>query len=225
VQEELGNIWGASFLSDPKRLAWLPDGTVAIHEHQPTGIARRNLIASAVSSASTWISHGGVWRHGDDGVISAPDGDGDAFLMDTLWGADLAYEAEIWLGTTGAGSLLVRSNPSALAGYRVALDAAAGTLGLYLRFPGATDRALQARAITLQNGGWHLLRVVAHGPCLEVYLDRALYIVHADSTYAGGCFGLHGRGAVRFRNLRADTAAPPSADWEQRCEPRHLRRG
>jgi hypothetical protein len=51
-----------------------------------------------------------------------------------------------------------------------------------------------------------------------------LQIVHANSTYASGCFGLHGRGAVRFRNLRADTAAPPGADWEQRCEPRHLRR-
>ena len=50
--------------------------------------------------------------------------------------------------------------------------------------------------------------MIAHGPCLEVYLDRALWIVHADSTYVGGCFGLHGRGAVRFRNLRADTAAP-----------------
>jgi hypothetical protein len=55
-----------------------------------------------------------------------------------------------------------------------------------------------------------------------VYLGGVLWIVHADSTYASGCFGLHGRGAVRFRNLRADTAALPGADWEQRCEPCHL---
>jgi hypothetical protein len=222
VQEQLGNIWGASFLSDPKRLAWLPDGTVAIHEHLPAGVVRRHLIAGEASAAAAWISHGGTWHHGDDGVIDASAGDGDAFLMDTLWGADLACEAEIWLGATGSGSLLVRSNPSALAGYRATLDAASGTLALYLCFPGAAAQSLQERAITLQHGGWNLLRVVAKGPSLEVYLDGALWIVHADSTYASGCFGVHGRGAVRFCNLRADTAASPDADWQQRCEPRHL---
>lgn len=207
VQEELGGIWGASFLSDPKRLAWRPDGTVAIHEHLPAGVARRSLIADGASDAAAWIRHGA----------------GDAFLMDTLWGADLAWEAEIWLGATGAGSLLIRGNPSALAGYRVSLDAAAGTLALYLRFPGVADRLLQARQVPLHPDSWQLLRVVAHGPGLEVYLDRELWIVHADSTYASGCFGLHGRGAARFRNLRADTAAALDADWQQRCEPRHLR--
>jgi hypothetical protein len=139
--------------------------------------------------------------------------------MDTLWGADLAYEAEIWLGATGSGSLMLRSNPSALAGYRVALDAAKGTLALYRRFPGAADQPLQQRAVTLQRDRWQRLRVVAHGPCLEVYLDGALWIVHADSTYASGCFGLHARGAVRFGNLRADTIAPSGTDWAQRCEP------
>jgi beta-fructofuranosidase len=220
VQEELGNIWGASFLSDPKRLAWLPDGTVAMLEHQPPGIARRDLIDSGAHAPAAWISHGGAWQHGDDGVIAAPDG--DAFLLDTLWGTDLAWEAEIGLGTSGAGSLLVRSNPSAMAGYRVALDADVGTVGLYLRFPGAEDRPLQVRTVPIQREGWRLLRVVAHGPSLEVYLDGALRIAHADSTYAAGCFGLHARGAARFRHLRADTTAPPGAGWGQRCEPRHL---
>jgi hypothetical protein len=222
VQEQRGTTWGATFLSDPKRLAGLPDGSVAIQEHLPPGIARRSLIAADAPPVMAWISHGGTWRQGDDGVIHAPDG-GDAFLIDTLWGADLAWEAELWLGATGSGSLVLRSNPSALAGYRVALDAAAGTLTLYLCFPGAPDQSLQQRAVALQRASWQLLRVVARGPCLEVYLDDALWIVHADSTYASGCFGLHGRGAVRFRSLRADTAAPPDADWQQRCEPRHLR--
>src|SRR5262249_25777160 len=117
-------------------------------------------------------------------------------------------------------------NPSALAGYRVALDAAAGTVGLYLRFPGAADRPLQVRAIAPERAGWRQLRVVSHGPCLEAYVDGALCLVHADRTYAAGCFGLHGRGAARFRNLRAESygpwQGPPDADWEQRCEPRHL---
>jgi beta-fructofuranosidase len=223
VQEQLGDIWGASFLSDPKRLEWLADGTVAIREHQSSSRARRDLLPNGSHSTSAWISHGGPWHIGDDGVIDVPGGDGDAFLMDTQWGTELAYEAEIWLPATGAGSLLVRATPSALAGYRVALDAAAGTLALYLRFPGAADRPLQVRALPPQHEEWMRLRVVAHGPSLEIYLDDTLQIVHADRTYADGCFGLHARGAARFRNLRAATAAPPGADWGQRCEPRHLR--
>jgi beta-fructofuranosidase len=212
VQEQLGDIWGASFLSDPKRLVWQPDGTVAIHEHLPANVARRTLIGHEASVVATWISHGGIWRSSDNGVIDAPDGCGDALLMDTRWEADLAWEAEIWLGEASTGSLLVRSNPSALAGYRVALDAAAGTLGLYRRFPGAADQPLQQRAIMLQPASWYQLRVVSHGACLEVYLDHGLQIVHTDSTYADGCLGLHAHGTVHFRNLRADTAAPPTAD-------------
>lgn len=207
VQQQLGDIWGASFLSNPKRLAWLPDGTVAIHEHLPPGIARHDLLAKDAGNPSAWVSHGGAWNFGAAGSedpIDAPGGAGDAFLVGTRWVTDLAWEAEIWLGQASTGSLLARSNPSALAGYRVALDAAAGTLGLYRRFPGAAEQPLQVRALRPQREGWHRLRVVAEGPCLEVYLDHALQIVHADSTYTSGCFGLHARGAARFRGLRAD---------------------
>jgi beta-fructofuranosidase len=224
VQEQLGDVWGASFLSDPKHMEWLPDGTVAIREQLPAGAVSHNLIASGIAE---WISHGGLWSIDSDSVIAAPDGDGDVSLMDTLWGADLAFEAEIWLGETGVGSLLVRSNPSALAGYRVALDAAAGTVALYLRFPGTADRPLQERAIMLQPAGWQQLRVVTQGACLEIYVDGALCIVHADRTYPSGCFGLHACGVVRFRNLRAASyeprQAPTDVDWDHRCEPRHLR--
>ncbi|HJZ47786.1 MAG TPA: family 43 glycosylhydrolase [Roseiflexaceae bacterium] len=225
VQEELGQLWGASFLSDPKRLEWLPDGTVAIREHQPSGVIRRSLIESGGSDVAAWISHGGTWRSNGD-ALEAPGGAGDAFLMDTLWGADLAFEAEIWLGEASAGSLLLRSNPSALAGYRVALDADIGMVSLYLRLPGAADRPLQQRAVAIEPAGWRQLRVVAHGPCLEIYVDGALSIVHADRTYTSGCFGLHARGTARFRNIRADTdalrQAQVEADWSQRCKPRYL---
>jgi hypothetical protein len=222
VQEQLGDVWGASFLSDPKRVEWLPDNTLAIREQLPPGIARRDLIGDSARGLAGWISHGGAWRIGGDGALETPDADGSAVLTDTLIGADLAFEAEVWLGEAGEGSLLVRGNPSALAGYRVALDAPSGTLALYLRFPGAADRPLQKRAIAIARAGWHQLRVVAHGAGLEVYVDGTLWIVHSDRTYTTGCFGLHARGAVRFRNLRADTDAPPGADWQERCLPRHL---
>jgi hypothetical protein len=55
-----------------------------------------------------------------------------------------------------------------------------------------------------------------------VYVDGVLCIVHSDRSYTTGCFGVYARGAVRFRNLRADTDAPPGADWVDRCLPRHL---
>jgi beta-fructofuranosidase len=219
VQEQLGDVWGASFLSDPKRLEWLADGTLAIRECVQPGAARRSLIGE--TGVSSWINHG-AWRS-SGGESEAPDGLDEACLIDTLWGADLAFEAAIWLGETGAGSLLVRGNPSALAGYRVTIDAAAGTVGLYLRFPGSPDRPLQERSVAIERAGWQQLRVAAQGACLEIYINNALYIVHADCTYTSGCFGLHARGGVRFRNLRADTAALPGADWRERCEPRRLR--
>ncbi|HEU5101833.1 MAG TPA: family 43 glycosylhydrolase [Roseiflexaceae bacterium] len=225
VQEQLGDVWGASFLSDPKRIEWLADGTLAIRERLPHGVARRDLIGGGTRGLAAWISHGGAWRIGDDGVLQPPSVDGGAFLTDTLIGADLAFEAEIWLGETGEGSLLVRANPSALAGYRVALDVASGRLGLYLRYPGAADRPLQERKIAIERAGWRRLRVVAHGVCLEVYVDETLWIVHSDRTYTTGCLGLQARGEVRFRNLRADTDAPPGADWVDRCLPRHLVQG
>ena len=43
VQEETAGVWGASVLSDPKRLEWMADGTVRIREHVPGNVSRRPL--------------------------------------------------------------------------------------------------------------------------------------------------------------------------------------
>ena len=43
VQEEMEGVWGASVLSDPKRVEWMADGTVRVREHVPGNVTRRPL--------------------------------------------------------------------------------------------------------------------------------------------------------------------------------------
>jgi hypothetical protein len=246
IQEEINGIWGASVLSDPKQVAWQPDGTVQIREVPPNKEARRWLSASEVEVKSSevsktsevskaspasatpdlletpyreWISQGGNWESPEAGFLVAPGN--EAYLMDTLWGSNLALEAEVWLPAGGMASLMVRGNPSAMAGYRVSLDVERQRVGLYLRFPGEPDRPLQERRVELQPERWYNLKVVVQGRFFEVYLDGILYLVRDHDLYDSGCFGLHAQGAGRFRQVQAyhypEAAAP---DWQRRCRPR-----
>jgi hypothetical protein len=225
IQEEINGIWGASSLSDPKRMIWLPDGTVQIQEHVPDNVGRRPLFSSAVDGYQGWIRQGGVWQSSVDGILAASAGEDGSYFTYTLWGADLALEAEIEADQGGVGSLIVRVNPSALAGYRVSLDFDRKLVGFYLRFPGEPDRALQDRPVDLPGEAWHHLKVVAQGNFFEIYVDEVLTIVYHQRLYESGCFGLHARGSVRFRNVQAyryigpEGAAP---DWHSHCRPRHL---
>jgi hypothetical protein len=233
IQEEIRGILGASILSDPKRVGWMDDGTVRIREHLPEGVPQRVLFDGASEGYNQWVQHGGLWQFDVHGTVqppdAAPDPAGAAFLMNTLWGADLAWEAEVQLGDNARASLIVRGNPSAMAGYRVELDAARGTVSLYLRFPEAPDELLQQRPVALnaanQPGEWHALKVVAQGGFFDVYVDGTLQIVRHHTTYPDGCFGLHASGSARFRNPRATqyTDRTHSAnDWQTRCRPYHL---
>ncbi len=139
IQEEINGIWGASRLSDPKRIAWRPDGTAQIHEHVPDNVKRRMLFASESEDYAPWVSHGGNWGISSEGILSAPVGEEDAYpdayLINTLWGADFAMEAEVWAEEGGIASLIARGNPSAMAGYRISLDFERQVVGVYLRFP------------------------------------------------------------------------------------------
>lgn len=225
LQEEINGIWGASRLSDPKRLAWQADGTVQIHEYVPDNVKRRFLFSSKSDNFAPWVQHGGEWSAGKEGRLSAPLGAGEAYLMDTLWGADLAIEAEVRAEDGSVASLIVRGNPSAMAGYRISLDFARNVVGFYLRFPAAADRVIQERTVSLQPGRWHHLKVVVQGAFFDIYVDGALYIVYHQSLYDSGCFGLHARGPVTFRRVQAYINDGPEAilqDWERRCWPRHL---
>jgi hypothetical protein len=140
-------------------------------------------------------------------------------LVNTLWGQDLTLEAEVRAESGGVASLIVRGNPSAFAGYRISLDVDRNVLGFYLRFPGQADKPLQERPVDLHAGPWHKLKVVAQGKFFELYVDETLMIVHDQRVYEDGCFGLHARGVVQFRNVYAYTTMAP---WIHRCRPRHL---
>lgn len=226
VSEELEGIWGAQQLSDPKITVWMPDGTVRIQEHVPDNVERRPLFSSDAEGFADWASRGGEWCASGGGVV-ARSGQGEAYLTNTLWGRDLAFEAELRGEGDSIGSLVVRGNPSALAGYRVSLDFARRRVALVKRFPGAPDSVLQERDVELGSGEWHRLKVVVQGKFFEVYVDDGLVIVQDSRTYDSGCFGLHASGQVSFRAVQAyEYVGPPSPtadNWASRCLPGHIR--
>jgi len=224
IQEELEGIWGASVLSDPKRIEWLPDGTVQVREQLPESASTQQLFAQE-AGFSDWIGHGGRWR-ADSDELHAPGIATDAYLMHTLWGDDIACDTEILAEPGAVASLLVRANPSALAGYRVSLDVERSSVALLVKIPGLPDRLVQERPVSLAPGQWHRVRAVIQGPFIEVYVDEGLVIVYDLHTYSEGCFGLHAQGQVRFRETIATTAPrlanQLAAPWTRRCLPRHL---
>ncbi len=239
IQEEIEGVWGASVMSDPKRIAWLPDGTAQIREHVPQHVRKQTLFNSQAGYDAGWVMHGGEWQgasgkglgaggkeQGTEGVILSPGTDEDAFLMNTLWGRDLVLEAEVYAEETGVASLVVRGNPSAMAGYLISLDFARQTVSFCLRFPGkAEDSVLQERKVALLPEAWHKLKVVVQWKFFEVYVDDVLLIVHDQRVYEDGCFGLHARGAMKFRHVQAytlDDTQVQTRDWQSRCQPRHL---
>jgi len=67
--------------------------------------------------------------------------------------------------------------------------------------------------------------VVVQDGFFDIYVDDLLQIVRHHRTYADGCFGLHARGVVQFRELTAYhwvDKESRSNDWRVRCRPRHL---
>lgn len=225
IQEEINGIWGASSLSDPKRMVWLPDGTVQIQEYIPDNVERGMLFSDGVDGYTNWIGQGSTWHGSAEGVLSVSPKEEDSYFTHTLWGSDLALEAEVRAGSGSIISLVVRGNPSALAGYRVGLDFGRNVAGFYLRFPGEPDQALQERAVELHAGQWHRLKVVVQGQFFEVYVDEVLYIVRHHPLYSSGCFGLHARGEAQFRRVQAYRYIGPGGathDWYSYCRPRHL---
>jgi hypothetical protein len=225
VQEEINGIWGASVLSDPKRIEWQADGTVRVREHLPDDVAAQMLFDSRLDTVDDWVHHGGDWSVGGDQTLVAPAVSDETLLLNTLWGRELALEAELWLPADGVASLIVRGNPSAMAGYRVGLDRARGVVGLYERFPAQPERVIQERPVPLSPSEWHKLKVVVQGDFFDVYVDETLLLVRHERTYTEGCFGVHAHGSVQVRNLRAYRYLGPEAvsrDWERRCQPYHL---
>ncbi len=225
IQEEINGIWGSSVLSDPKRMVWQADGTVQIQAFVPDTVQRTTLYLGDTDRLANWVYDRSCWHVTAAGQLTARTAV-DAYCMYTLWGRDLGWEGDVWLGEDGIASLLVRANPSAMAGYRVALERSAGTVSLYCLLPGAPEQLIQQRPIALSATDWHRLRVVANGSFLEIYVDDGLQITRHHPLFDEGVFGLHARGAVQFRSLHAYQQRGPEEDhttaWTQHCRPRHL---
>jgi len=137
----------------------------------------------------------------------------------------LVLDAEVYGEATSVASLVVRGNPSAMAGYLIGLDFARQTVSFCLRFPGKEDSVLQERKVALSPEAWHKLKVVVQWKFFEVYVDDVLLLVHDQRIYEDGCFGLQARGTVKFRHVQAytvDDAQVQTRDWQSRCQPRHL---
>jgi beta-fructofuranosidase len=225
IQEEIEGVWGASVLSEPKRIDWLDDGTVRIRQHQPSP-PTASLFDSEVDSFAGWVEHGGAWQVvGDqEALVTAPGGFDDTYLMNTLWGNDCTLETEVRAEAGAVASLIVRGNPSAFAGYQVGLDFGRNVVGFYLRFPDHEEYTIQERPVDLRAGAWHRLKVVAQWKFFELFVDDTLVIVHDQRIFEDGVFGLHARGGVQFRRIRAEAIDEQWAQrpWTQQCRPRHL---
>jgi len=224
IQEEIAGIWGSSVLSDPKRIAWQADGTVQIHEHLPAAVKRQPLFVGATDGFGEWVQQDGHWIADEAGGL-AVHALGNSFFMNTRWGTDLSWEGDVQLAENSVASLIVRGNPSAMAGYRISVDQAEGTVALYQQFPAQPDQLIQARPVQLSKGKWHKLKVVVQGGFLDIYVDNILLIVRHHELYREGCFGLHACGTVRFRELTAYQTVDENRqadDWCSHCRPRHL---
>jgi beta-fructofuranosidase len=229
VQEEVEGIWGASVLSDPKKIAWQPDGTVKVLEHVPDNVARRTFFQASAPQKDAldgWVHQGSTWRSDPNGALAAEDASQEATLVYPLWGEDIVVEAEIEGSADAIASILVRCNASGSSGYRISLDYKRGVLGLYLRLFQHEDTMIQEREVTLTPGTRHKLKVVMQGQFLDAYLDDNLLLVRGHRSFAEGCFGLHSRGSATFHNVHAYEYLGPERivgnAWQRMTKPRHL---
>jgi hypothetical protein len=223
VYELMGDRWRSAQLSDPKRIAWLGDGTVAIHECRETGGFRRGVFDGSfegwircdesANAGSTHVSFqdetgvDSVWVFSDDGILA--NGTNDCYITSPVFLRDGAYEARILVETESVGSLVIRSTRHATSCYLASLDYGRGRIGFYRKFHGEPKEVVQERPVNLKPGEAHELRVVTTGEFFEIYLDGSLSIVRAEYTYGEGCWGFHADGpGVRFTDICVEELIP-----------------
>ena len=61
---------------------------------------------------------------------------------------------------------------------------------LYTLVNGKRSTIASARVTEPSLGAWHSIRVVAHGPKIQAYLNGTLLLDHSDKTFADGWLGL-----------------------------------
>lgn len=225
IQEEVEGIWGASSLSDPKIIQWNADGTVKIAEHLPGNVGRRTLFLAGENSYNDWYQTSG-WTITPEGSMAINTEGADAYLVNPLWGRDLAVEVQVQGNAGSEASLLVRSNPSGTSGYRIALDFSRSQIAIWRCLYQQEEKLIAGRSVDVGPGQWHKLKVVIQDKFIDVYVDDGLQIVRTNRIFEDGCFGIHARGQLHFRHLYACEYLGPERltgdSWEKRCLPRYL---
>ncbi|MEZ4659684.1 MAG: hypothetical protein R2911_19175 [Caldilineaceae bacterium] len=89
------------------------------------------------------LRNGGNWDWRDE-MLGANSGD-DAFYINTLWGVDLCWQAELAFGRRCSELASGAHQSIGYMGYRIGLDQARGAIGLYQMIPGQEERWPQER--------------------------------------------------------------------------------
>jgi fructan beta-fructosidase len=132
-----------------------------------------------------WRPVTGSWTTTGAGAQGRQTGDG--FYLSSRGGRDFTYEADLRVVTGRAAALTFRSDAGATAHYSAGID----TDGVVKLWRPGRDIAVAAAPIV--PGRTYHLAVVAAGPRIAVYLDRAPtpVIDVVDATYVDGYFGIN----------------------------------
>jgi hypothetical protein len=199
----LGETDGNHRVLSYDRLVFRDDGTIA-----PVQMSTQDDFCDG--NALGWRLHGGDWQVHAQSFVAGPDGESKATLNTSF--AELDYRAEVTLAAGSRGGLLFRatqlSGPAhGYLGYYAGLDTE-GKLVLG-RADGTsfTELASSSRAVPADVP--HVLRVVAKGPQLAVYVNGAdePELSVEDASFVAGATGLLGAGGfARFDDVRVTAA-------------------
>ncbi len=203
-------------------------GHVGLHAYNGTVAFGPPSVRNVDSTVTSWtmpVSAGGPaagqWSATSTGLRGTARADTNIRTVATDQApADTDFTADVQVKSTfGVGTLLLRSNAEATAGYAVEVDPNAGRLRLYRIEDNTT---LGTFATSIQLNKVYRLRVTAVGNQLAAYwqtdfLDRNGYmpvITATDSTHAGGHVGLGAyNGTSVFQGMTLKGLVSPLQGW------------
>ncbi|MDF2505461.1 GH32 C-terminal domain-containing protein [Clostridium sp.] len=141
---------------------------------------------------------GGIWNKTNEGLYSQ--GRGDNFAISQTTGSDFTYESNVTLPSTGAASLVFRSNDNGSSSYVANVDKGAGMGKLFKFQNGSAQVFSEFKLATIKDT--YNLKVKAIGSHIEYYIDGSLVASCDDSSFSSGKFGLlNYSGAEIYQNL------------------------
>lgn len=140
----------------------------------------------------------GTWNKTNEGLYSQ--GRGDNFAISQTTGTDFTYQSDVTLPSTGAASLVFRSNDNGSSSYVANVDKGAGMGKLFKFINGAATVLSEFRLASTKDN--YNLKVKAIGSHIEYYIDGSLVANCSDGSLSSGKFGvLTYSGAEIYQNL------------------------